>query len=71
MQGAAWQPWEDRALVQQVQADNSLLSQLGRKEDPWEEVSKNLIHYGMSRSWSSCKDGMEKLVHWHKVSYLY
>lgn len=66
--GAAWQPWEDRALARQVQADDPILTQVGRKEDRWEEVSKNLDHYGMSRSWSSCKDRMDKLVAWHKVS---
>ena len=66
--GAAWQPWEDRALARQVQADDPILSQVGRKEDRWEEVSKNLSHYGMSRSWSSCKNRMDKLVIWHKVS---
>lgn len=70
MRGAAWRPWEDRALARQVQADDPILGQLGRKEDRWEEVSNNLTHYGMSRSWSSCKDRMEKLVHWHKVGYL-
>ncbi|KAG0136753.1 hypothetical protein HOY82DRAFT_599019 [Tuber indicum] len=64
--GAAWQPWEDRALVQQVQADDPILGQLGRKEERWSEVSKGLTRYGMSRSWSSCKDRMEKLIQWHK-----
>ena len=66
--GAAWQPWEDRALARQVQADDPILSQVGRKEDRWVEVSNNLTHYGISRSWSSCKDCMDKLVAWHKVS---
>ncbi|KAG0125364.1 hypothetical protein HOY82DRAFT_543193 [Tuber indicum] len=66
MRGAAWQPWEDQALVRQVQEDDPILSQLGRKEDRWREVLTSLTGYGMSRSWSSCKDGMEKLVQWHK-----
>ena len=69
--GAAWQPWEDRALARQVQADDPILTQVGRKEDCWEEVSKNLDYYGMSHFWSSCKDRMEKLVAWHKVSKYY
>jgi len=68
--GAAWQPWEDRALACQVQSDDPILGQIGRKEDRWEDVSRNLAQGGMSRSWSSCKDRMEKLVLWHKVSYL-
>ena len=66
--GAAWQPWEDRALARQVQSDDPILGQIGRKEDRWAEVSRSLAQCGMSRSWSSCKDRMEKLVLWHKVS---
>ena len=69
--GAAWQPWEDRALARQVQADDPILTQVGRKEDRWEVVSKNLDRYGMSRSWSSCKDRMDEVVAWHKVSKYY
>lgn len=68
--GAAWDGWEDRALTKQVLADDPILSKAyGRREDRWQQVSDNLKQsMGMNRSWISCKDRMEKLVGWHRVS---
>lgn len=74
--GAAWEAWEDRTLAKQVLADDPILNKTGGKEDRWREVAEHLKKLvGIDRSWSSCKDRMDKLVGWLRVSsqilYLY
>lgn len=64
--GAAWEAWEDRALAKQVLADDPILNKFGKREDRWQRVADNLMQVGITRSWISCKDRMERLVKWHR-----
>ncbi|KAI5838214.1 hypothetical protein DFP73DRAFT_600317 [Morchella snyderi] len=64
--GASWEAWEDRALAKQVLADDPILNKAGTREYRWGQVSNHLKRVGMDRSWSSCRDRVDKLVDWHK-----
>lgn len=67
--GVSWEAWEDRALSRQVIADDPILNNTGKKEERWKEVAEHLKKLvGMNRSWSSCKNRMDKLVEWQRVS---
>lgn len=66
--GATWEACqgEDRALAKQVPANDPILNKVGKREDRWQRVADNLMQVGITRSWISCKNRMERLVKWQR-----
>ncbi|RPB06473.1 hypothetical protein P167DRAFT_580487 [Morchella conica CCBAS932] len=66
--GATWETCqrEDRALAKQVPANDPILNKVGKREDRWQRVADNLMQVGITRSWISCKNRMERLVKWQR-----